>query len=114
MVKLKFNVSTGVHSIIWKGETLTANQYYQRLYDMFLAGDMCSRQTLEAAWNNCYRGAGESLKDWWGRFDGILAERSVIGVHKEDVEKKANAMLLIGKMLHTYNFNKQCLNVTET
>ena len=96
LAKLKFYVSTGVHSIVWKGETLTAHQYYQRLYDMFLAGDMRSRQTLEAAWNNCYRGAGEMLMDWWGRFDGILAELSVIGVLKEDGEKKAKAMFLIG------------------
>ena len=80
LAKLKFYVSTGVHSIIWKGtlDIITTNQYYQRLY-----GDMCSRQTLEAAWNNCYRGAVEFLMDWWGRFDGILAEMSVIGIHKE-------------------------------
>ena len=64
LAKLKFYVSTGVHSIIWKGEDLTANQYYHRLHTTFLAGDMRSRQTLEAAWNNCYRGAGELLLDW--------------------------------------------------
>ena len=46
---------------------------------MFLVGDMHSGQMLEAAWNNCYCGAGELLMDWWGQFDGILAEMTVIG-----------------------------------
>ena len=52
------------------------------------SGDMRSRQTLEVAWNNCYRGAGELLMDWWGRFDGILKEMSVIGINKQDVEEE--------------------------
>ena len=57
---------------------------------------MCSRQTLEAAWNKCYRDANEQLLGWWGRFDGILAEMAVIGIIKEGKEKKAKAMFLIG------------------
>ena len=62
---------------------------------------MRSRQTLEVAWNNCYRGAGELLLDWWGRFDGILAEMSIIGVRKEDGEKKAKA-------IHVFNRGRVC------
>ena len=83
--------------------------YYQRLHTTFLAGDMRSRQTLEAAWNNCYRGDGELLLDWWGYFDGILAEMLIIGVRKEDGEKKAKAMFLIGEEYATLaEFSKQC------
>ena len=99
--KVKFYVSTGIHSISWKGETLIANEYYQRLYDVFLAGDMGSRQTLKAAWNNCYGSAGEQMIDWWGRFDGILAEMAVVGIIKEDGVTKAKAMFLIGNAYAT-------------
>ena len=100
LVKLKHDLTPGVHAIIWKGEQLTAScrEYYDRLNDMFLAGDVRSRQTLEAACNSCHRQAGESLINWWSRsrFDGILTELSLIGVDKEDVEKKAKAIYLIG------------------
>ena len=34
--------------------------------------------------------------DWWGRFDGILAEISLVGIVKEDDENKPKAMALIG------------------
>ena len=35
------------------------------------------------------------LLDWWGRFDGIMAEMSLVGIIKENDEKKAKAMTLI-------------------
>ena len=96
LAKLKHYVTPGIHAIVWKGEHLTAREYYDLLNDMFLAGDVRSRQTLEAAWNNCHRQAGESLVNWWSRFDGILTELSLLGIDKEDTEKKAEAMYLIG------------------
>ena len=37
------------------------------------------------------------MMDWWRRFDGILVEMPFIGIHKEDGEKKAKAMFLIGE-----------------
>ena len=38
--KLKFYVTPTVHSIVWKGDNLTAAEYYQRLWDLFLEGDV--------------------------------------------------------------------------
>ena len=69
-----------MHIIVWKGENFTVLQYYNRLHATFLAGDMRSRQTLETAWNNCFRTSGEMLLDWWGRFNGILAEMSMVEI----------------------------------
>ena len=40
LAKLKHYVTPGVHAIVWKGEQLTAREYYDRLNDMFLAGDV--------------------------------------------------------------------------
>ena len=36
------------------------------------------------------------LLDWWGCFDGILAQMSMAGIVTEDAKKKAKAMALIG------------------
>ena len=36
------------------------------------------------------------LLDWWGCCDDILAAMSMVGIVKEDDEKKAKAMALIG------------------
>ena len=46
--KLKYYVSPGVHAVVWKGQRLTAFQYFERLQTLFLNGDMHSRTTLEA------------------------------------------------------------------
>ena len=47
--KLKFYLTETIYKIVWKGETLTALQFYERLFGMFLLGDMRSRQMLEDA-----------------------------------------------------------------
>ena len=57
---------------------------------MLLAGD------TEAAWNNCHKQVGKSLINWWGQFNGVLTELSLIGVNKEDAEKTAKATYMIG------------------
>ena len=44
--KLKFYLTETIHKIVWKGETLTALEFYERLFVMFLLGDMRSRQML--------------------------------------------------------------------
>ena len=72
LAKLKFYVLTGVHSIIWKGKALTANQYYQFLYAMFLAGtcgpDKLWRRhgttVIEVQGNNYWIGGGDLMEYW--------------------------------------------------
>ena len=44
--KLKFYLTETIYKIVWKGETLTALQFFERLFGMFLLGDMRSRQML--------------------------------------------------------------------
>ena len=90
--KLKFYVTPSVHAIIWKGERLTAAQYYRRLWDMFLGGDVRAVQSLEAAWYGCTKRSNETLLEWWARFDALLAELALLGVRKDDNEWKAHAI----------------------
>ena len=56
-------------------------------------------QYLEASWHNCTRHSNESVLAGWARFDGILAELELLDVHKDDAEKKARAIHLIGDKL---------------
>ena len=44
--KLKFYMNRSVHAIIWKGERLSAAQYYRQLWEMFLGGDVQAVQIL--------------------------------------------------------------------
>ena len=92
--KLKFYLEDNVYHIVWKGQRLTAKQFYTRLHSMFLAGDMRSIQMLEDALNNCSKKSSETLVQWWARLDAILAEFEQIGMQKQDLEKKARAMYL--------------------
>ena len=99
--KLKFYVTPTVHSIVWKGDNLTAAEYYQRLWDLFLGGDVRTIQTLDNAWHSCHKRSNETLIQWWARFDGILAELHMMGVDKNNNEKKAKAIFLIGEEFAT-------------
>ena len=76
----KFYVTPSVHAIIWKRERLTATQYYRRLWDMFLGGDVRAVQSLEAAWYGCAKRSNTTLLAWWARFDALLAELALLGV----------------------------------
>ena len=87
--KLKFYISPAVHKVAWKGERLTSLQYYNRLWKMFLGGDVRAVQYLESSWHICSRRSNETVLAWWARFDGILAELELLGVHKDDAEKKS-------------------------
>ena len=85
-----------MHKVVWKGERLSALEYYNTLWDMFLGGDVRAVQYLGASWHNCTRRSNETVLAWCARFDGILAELEILGVHKDDAEKKARAIHLIG------------------
>ena len=86
---------------MWKGETLPALEFYQLLFEMFLQGDMHSKQMLEDALHACGRRSSETVLTWWARLDSIFAEFELIGARKSDEEKKAKAMFLIGDDLAT-------------
>ena len=90
--KLKFYLTETIYKIVWKGETLTAVQFYDRLFGMFLLGDMRSRQMLEDALQACSRRTSETVLTWWARLDSIFAEFELIGAGKTDEEKKAKSM----------------------
>ena len=94
--KLKYYLHEHIYNIIWKGDTLTALEFYNRLHRMFLRGDMRSRQILEEAVQACVRRSNDTVLSWWARLDSLFAEFELSGYPKTDEEKKAKAMYLIG------------------
>ena len=94
--KLKYYLHEHIYNIIWKGDTLTALEFYNRLHRMFLRGDMRSRQILEEAVQACVRRSNDTVLSWWARLDSLFAEFELIGYPKTNEEKKAKAMYLIG------------------
>ena len=71
---LKYYLDDDIYHMVWKGEDLTAHQFYQRLHQMFLRGDMWSIQVLERALESCHKRSNESLSRWWVRLDAIFTE----------------------------------------
>ena len=47
--KLKFYLTDTIYKIVWKGDKLTALEFYERLFGMFLRRDMQNKQMLEDA-----------------------------------------------------------------
>ena len=86
-----------VYQMVWKGEDLTALQFYLRLHQMFLRGDMRSIQVLERALESCHKRSDESLTKWWARLDAIFTEFALCGAPKADEAKKVKARVLCGE-----------------
>ena len=95
--KLKYYLDDDVYQMVWKGEDLTARQFYLRLHQMFLRGDMRSIQVLERALESCHKRSDESLTKWWARLDAIFTEFALRGAPKADEAKKVKAMILCGE-----------------
>ena len=95
--KLKYYLHDDVYQMVWKGEDLTARQFYLRLHQMFLRGDMRSIQVLERALESCHKRSDESLTKWWARLDAIFTEFALRGAPKADEAKKVKAMVLCGE-----------------
>ena len=95
--KLKYYLSDDVYQMVWKGEELTARQFYMRLHAMFLRGDMRSIQVLERALESCQKRLDETLSKWWARLDAIFTEFALRGAPKGDEAKKIKAMVLCGE-----------------
>ena len=95
--KLKYYLSDDVYQMVWKGEELTARQFYMRLHAMFLRGDMRSIQVLERALESCQKRSDETLSKWWARLDAIFTEFALRGAPKGDEAKKIKAMVLCGE-----------------
>ena len=94
--KLKYYLDEDLYQMLWKGEDLTARQFYLRLHQMFLLGDMRLIQVLERALESCHKRSDESLPKWWARLDAIFTEFALRGAPKADKAKKVKAMILYG------------------
>ena len=99
--KFKHYLHEDVYKIVWKGNKLTALEFYDRLFGLFLRGDSKSRNVLEEALQACTKRSNETVLQWWARLDSIYAEFELIGHPKSDETKKTKAMFLIGDELAT-------------
>ena len=99
--KFKHYLHEDVYRIVWKGNKLTALEFYDRLFGLFLRGDSKSRNVLEEALQACTKRSNETVLQWWARLDSIYAEFELIGHPKSDETKKTKAMFLIGDELAT-------------
>ena len=92
--KLRFYVSVRVDQIITDGEELTARQYYQRLYRLFLRMGGESVSTLHLRLAACKYAEGEEVFAWLARLGAIFAQFQAAGAPIQDLEKKHRACLL--------------------